>query len=208
MHCKDSYHFITNRCEQEQFLLLPTEQTQALIIEWLARAVTFVGGEVEIHAFIFLSNHFHMLLRDTGGQLARFLGYFQGNLAKAVNKSLGRRGKFWGREYDDMIFGTDEDYLNRYAYTLCNAVKAGLVDEAREWRGVSSLELAQSGKALTVRVLNKTKLHNATRRGQKVKMEKYYETHTLELAVPPMWAGLTRGRRAKKLAELLQSGEE
>jgi REP element-mobilizing transposase RayT len=207
MHFKDGFHFITNRCVQEQFLLLPTEQNKALITEWMARALTFVGGKIEIHAFIFLSNHFHILLRDTGGQVARFMGYFQGNLAKAVNEKLGRKGVFWGREYDDMLIGSDEDYLNRYAYTLCNAVKAGLVDEAAQWPGFSSLDMARRGKAMTVRVLNRTKLHNATRRGQKVDEEKFYETHTIEVAKPPMWSDLTVAKRAKRIDELLRAGD-
>lgn len=207
MHCKDTFHFVTNRCEQEQFLLLPTKQTKALIIEWLARALTFVGGGIELHAFIFMSNHFHILLRDTGGQVARFMGYFQGNLAKAVNESLGRHGKFWSREYDDMLLGTDEDYLDRYAYTLCNAVKAGLVDRAAHWRGFSSLDMALTGKPMSVRILNKTKLHNATRRGQEVDEERFCETHTIALATPLVWAGLSQAARANKITELLHSGE-
>jgi hypothetical protein len=38
MHHPETIHFVTNRCEQEMFRLIPHENIKALIVEWLARA--------------------------------------------------------------------------------------------------------------------------------------------------------------------------
>ena len=100
MHFKDTVHFITNRCEHEMFLMLPNETITRIIQGWFARALCLFGDGLEIYAFIFLSNHFHLICNDTKGTLAAFICYFQGNVAKAINRELGRSGRFWSREYD------------------------------------------------------------------------------------------------------------
>ena len=140
MHLKNEVHFVTNRCEHEMFLLLPSKQSTEIIQCWFARALCLFGQGIEIYAFVFLGNHWHALLRDTNGTLAAFMWYFQGNVAKAINKELGRKGRFWSREYDDVIVPGEAELLDRYAYTVSNAVKAGLVDTSDEWPGWSSLE--------------------------------------------------------------------
>jgi hypothetical protein len=38
MQFLNAIHFITNRCEHEMFMLLPTETTNHLIRFWLAKA--------------------------------------------------------------------------------------------------------------------------------------------------------------------------
>ena len=39
MHFQNTIHFITNRCEHEMLLLLPTERITEIIQCWFARAV-------------------------------------------------------------------------------------------------------------------------------------------------------------------------
>jgi hypothetical protein len=39
MHLKETIHFITNRCEHEMFLLLPTARITEIIQCWFARAL-------------------------------------------------------------------------------------------------------------------------------------------------------------------------
>lgn len=92
------------------FFLLPNKETNDLIRFWMAKGISKYAQNLEVFAFCFLSNHFHMLVRDPGGQLAIFMSYFQGNLAKAVNKKIGRKGTFWGREYDDVIVDGEDEF--------------------------------------------------------------------------------------------------
>jgi len=207
MHLRNAVHFVTNRCEQEQFLLLPRNRINDLVREWLARAYVFAGGGIEVFAFVFLSNHFHLLCRDTRGNLARFMCYFEANLARAVNRELRRHGKFWAREYDDVLVDGDAELLDRYAYVLCNAVKAGLVDEAAQWVGVSSLGHALKDEPVRVSALNRTKLHNATRRGQKVDVKDFIETFEMPVTRPPMWTGLKQRDIAARVVGLVRAGE-
>ena len=207
MHFPNTVHFITNRTENEMFLLKPTENITKIIQTWFARALCKEGQGLEIYAFIFLSNHFHLLVNDTKGTLAAFMCYFEANVAKAINRELGRRGSFWAREYDDVIVDGDEAFWDRYAYTLGNAVKAGLVDKSDEWIGWNSLAGARSDGEYSFEMLNRTKLHNATRRGQKVDNSKFIETWSFSLTTPPKHAGMSDAEKRNHIDSLLESAE-
>ena len=52
-------YLVTRRCTQRQFLLRPSAQTNAILLYCLARAAGLYG--VEVHAYCFLSNHYHLV---------------------------------------------------------------------------------------------------------------------------------------------------
>jgi len=198
VHRQHEIYFVTNRCEQERFFLLPRPRINRLIGAWLAKALREHGDGIELYAFIFLSNHLHLLLRDTKGQLAEFMWFFQLNLARAVNRELRRHGHFFSREYDAVPVLTDADLEERYAYVVTNAVKAGLVARAADAPFLSSLDSALDDAPRRFRWLDRTRLHNRTRRGQPVDWRDFERRYELRLAVPPPWRGLsTRARRAR-----------
>lgn len=199
--------FVTNRCEEERFFLKPTPNVLALIGAWLAKALHEHGDGIELYAFIFLSNHLHLLLKDTKGQLAEFMWFFQLNLAKAVNRELGRRGHFFSREYDAVPVLTDEDFEERYAYIVTNAVKAGLVARAADGPFFSSLPLALGEEPRVFAWLDRTGRHNRTRRGQRVSAGEFVRRYALRLAVPPQWRRMSRGRRRARVAALVKASE-
>ena len=204
---KHNIYFVTNRCLQERFFFLPKPRISQLIGSWLAKALKEYGDGIEIFSFIFLSNHLHLLLRDTKGQLAQFMWYFQLNVGKAISRELGRRGYFFCREYDAVPVLTDEDFENRYAYILTNPVKAALVAKAKHSPFFSSLDAALENKTLRFVWFDRTKKHNKSRRGQKVKQEEFEERNDIKLAVPPMWKGLTVRQRRDRIEELVKDNE-
>jgi REP element-mobilizing transposase RayT len=204
----DLVYFVTNRCEQERLFLLPKPAVLKLIGAWLAKSLAEHGDSIEIYAFIFLSNHFHILLRDPKGQLAEFMWFFQLNLAKAVNRQLGRSGHFFSREYDAAPVLTDDDLENRYAYILTNAVKARLVSKARSAPFFSSLGMALENRSLEFDWEDRTWRHNKTRRGQTVARIDAIRKYTLTLSVPPMWRAWSDAQRRRRIEGLVAVNEE
>lgn len=199
---------VTNRCELEQLLLLPIAGINDLIGAWLARALEKYGDGIDLYGFVFLGNHFHLLLRDTKGQLSKFMWYFQTNLAKAINRALGRKtGRVFARRFDAEMVGDEDAFLGCYAYVLGNAVKAGLVEQASEWPGLSSLEAALTGETMRFVQFDRTAHHNATRRGQKVNASKFMKEYEIQLAMPPMWAGKSEEQLGTLVAELVAGFE-
>jgi len=204
---ENNIYFVTNRCLQERFFFLPKPGIVKIIGAWLAKALKEYGDGIELYGFIFLSSHFHFLLRDTKGQLAQFMWYFQLNVGKAISRELGRRGYFFSREYDAAPVLTNEDFEDRYAYLLTNAVKAGLVAKAGQAPFFSSLEAALENKTLRFVWLDRTKKHNKSRRGQKVKDASFEEVNEIALAIPPMWKELTSRKRKARIEALIKANE-
>jgi len=97
---------VTCRTLQARFLLKPSRRLRELFFGVLARAQKLYP--VRIHAVVCLSTHYHLLVSPTDTQeLARFMDFFQGNLARKAGRLHHWSGKFWSRRYD-MIPVSDE----------------------------------------------------------------------------------------------------
>jgi REP element-mobilizing transposase RayT len=207
-HNPDCVWFVTNRCAQERLFLLPRPEVKQLIGAWLAKSLAEHGDGIELYAFAFLSNHFHLLLRDPKGQLPKFMWYFQLNLAKAVNRALGRRGHFFHREYDAAPVLTDADFEVLYAYVVTNAVKAGLLARARGGPFFTSLPQAlDETLVLEFEWVDQTRLHELTRRRRRVTKAEVTRAYRLRPAVPPSWRGWSAARRARHIEGLVAANE-
>jgi REP element-mobilizing transposase RayT len=202
----DYVHFVTNRCEHEMFFLLPLKAINQIVKFWLAKAKQKWGKHLELYGFCFLSNHFHLFLSDPRGELARFMCYFQGNVAKAVNKVLNRNGKFWSREYDDVIVDGEDEFWDRYSYTMLNAVKSGLVATPAQWKGLSSYKYVIADKPVVATGINVSRYTDAKRHGRTANKKDFEETFSFELAVPPMLKNKSASERIKFIKELVVSG--
>jgi len=203
-----SIWLVTNRTELEQLFLLPSKRVNHLVGAWLARSLEKFGEGIELYGFIFLSNHFHLLLRDTKGQLSKFMWYFQTNLAKAINRALGRKtGRVFARRFDSEMVSDDETFLSCYAYVLGNAVKAGLVERAIDWPGLSSLGAVLSGESMRFVQFDRTAYHKATRRGQNVNDSEFMKEYEITCATPPMWSGMARDELASQIKGLVAGFE-
>lgn len=190
-HKEAFVHFVTNRTEHEMFFLNPAKKVNDLILFRLAKAKEKRGKHIRLFAFVFMSNHLHFLLQDPKGELAQFMGYFQGNLAKALNKHHGRRGRFRSREYSDVIVDGEAEFLDQYQYIAANPVAAGLVASPGEWAGVSSVSYMLGGQPVTGIGTNVTQYGNACRHGQKANERDFEERFSFELSVLPMLSDKT-----------------
>ena len=209
IHNEDYVYFVTNRTHQQRFFMLPTKENNKAIRYWLARSKCMHGKNIQIYAFIFLSNHFHILLRDPAGELPRFMNYFQGNVARAINRNIKRKGKFWEREYHDLIVDTvtsDEVFWDRYAYTALNAVKSGLVAAASQWGGVSSVPHVLGNTPITGIGLNRTKYGDKKRHNKGVKKNALEERFEFNLTLPPTLTGKNASEQLAFIQTLFKSG--
>jgi len=126
---------ITRRCTQRQFLLVPRRRTVELVHYCLAYAAERTG--VVIHAVIFMSNHYHIVVTDPRGVLPVFVECLNKLVAKSVNASLGRWENLWASEPASYVRLLDaEAVIDKIAYVLCNPVAAGLVKRGKDWPGL------------------------------------------------------------------------
>ena len=209
MYHRGEIHMVTNRCEEGRFFMKPRKKVREVIAYWFAKAMDKYGDGLDVYAFCFLSNHFHMLCRDRGGQLAQFMEYFQGNVARAVNRALERGGAhFWQGHYDDQIVDGENAFWTKYLYITTNAVKAGLVRRTEHWRGFCSFDAAVSGKPIIAVGLNRTKFHAANRGGKRRSMSEFEERFEFSLATPPDLLNLSHKKRSEHLRELILQADK
>ncbi len=148
------------------------------------------------------------MLRDTQGTLAKFLGYFESNVAKAINREIGRGPThFWQGHYDDQIVSGEKVFWNKYLYILTNAVKAGLVRRTEDWKGLNSFRAALTGKPIKGKGLNKTNFHNATRGNKKRKKSDYKESFEFSITPPPRLEEMTPKERKKEIYRMVKHAE-
>ena len=130
-------YLVTRRCTQRQFLLTPSNRTNQNVEYCLAVAAERTG--VLLHAVCTMSNHWHGVVTDPDARLPEFLEVFHKLLAKAQNTSLERCENFWSSDKPSVVvLVSEEDVLDKMAYTLANPTAAGLVKAPVDWPGVMS----------------------------------------------------------------------
>jgi len=128
-------YLITRRCTQREFLLRPSRLTNHIIQYCLALAAERTG--ILLHAVCFMSNHWHGVLTDPEARLPEFLEIFHKLVAKAQNASLGRWENLWSSDKTSVVLlVSDNDVVEKMAYTLANPTVAGLVKSPSDWPGV------------------------------------------------------------------------
>src|SRR4051812_15712799 len=126
---------ITCRTVQARFLLKPVPGWTETFIGALARAQRLYA--VEVHAFVCLSNHFHLLVSPAD---ARALAGFMRHLLSKLSIEAGRRhawqGPLFQRRYQAIPVSEEpRAQIQRLRYLLAHGVKENLVQRIAHWPG-------------------------------------------------------------------------
>ncbi len=112
------------------------------------------GKAFELKAFCIMSNHVHVVFKPLLNQqslkeikdsvplkfesdkptLGAIMQSLKGYTAHEANKILNRTGQFWEEESYDREVRNDEELARIIKYVLNNPVKAGLVNDWRDWK--------------------------------------------------------------------------
>ena len=117
---------IGSKCVDDQFLLAPTSDVYTLVFLFLAKMQELY--DVELVGFVFMGNHFHILVRLHEDRLPDIMRDFKGGLAKALNRLHGRRGALWMERYDDDAVLDDAAAETALHYFHANPVRAHVVE--------------------------------------------------------------------------------
>jgi hypothetical protein len=197
---------VSNRTLQGRFLLTPNRELTAIILGVLGRAQALYG--IAIHAFIFLSDHYHMLVTSKNGkQLADFVGYVDGNIAKEAGKLGNWRGKFWGQRYQAIPVSDEEEaQIGRLKYLFSNGCKEGLVASPREWVGTSAVNALRKGMSEMKGIwYNRTKEYRARLAGRS---DVFPSVETVKLTPLPCWRNLNRDAIRSRVSRLIKEIEK
>lgn len=169
----------------------------------LARAQT--RYRMEVCDFVFLSNHYHLLLIPRSAkQLASFMNFVNSNLAREAGRANGWRDRFWSKRYEQIPV-TDEEaaQVSRLRYVLSHGCKEGLVASPRDWPGASSVRARLIGEPVRGRWIDRTALYLARQRGLDCGPDEFTEETAIVLSPLPCWAHLDKEMYRQRYAELV-----
>ena len=117
----DRIYFVTARTAQRRFLLRPSDETREVCGGVLARAARLY--QVELLAFIFLSNHVHLVLRAPRGNLSRFMQRLLSSYALYWRYKHRRPGHLFQGRFKAKLVEDDVYLLAVTRYLHLNPIK-------------------------------------------------------------------------------------
>jgi len=197
---------VSIRVDNACLRMVPSQQVTEIVGGVLAKYQVAFG--IELFAYCFLSNHFHLLLRAPRGNLWRFMQAVNREIAKRINRLLNRRGHFWERRYDEQIVAEDEDAIEAFLYVICNPVSHGLVNHPKHWPGLTAYEHVLDEKDRFFQFADYTAYRKAKLKakmtGDTVRLEDFKKTYQLQISPLPVFADLSPKKRREKLGSLLE----
>ncbi|RLJ62655.1 transposase [Sulfurisoma sediminicola] len=101
-------------------------------LDWLAEHAPRSGCQV--HAWVLMTNHVHLLLtpeaEDSAGRLMKALGQ---RYVQYVNRTYRRSGSLWEGRFRSCIAGEESYVLGCQRYIELNPVRAGMVEHPAEY---------------------------------------------------------------------------
>ncbi len=190
---------ITSRTIQSRFLLKPSKLVTLIILGVLGRAAAMYG--IQLHAFVFLSNHFHLLVTIPDvDSMALFMSYLKNNITKECGKIYDWKGALWDRRYTPIPILDDAALVARLDYILEQGCKEDLVYDPRHWPGATSVNAMIDGTTPKGLWFDRTAEYDAGRAGKEFGTYEFAEEVAVPLTPIPCWADLThREYRARVL---------
>jgi REP element-mobilizing transposase RayT len=198
---------VTTRTLQSRLLLRPSQELNEIVGGVLGRSQRLY--EVEVIAFAFLSNHYHLLLRvDSAKQLADFMSYFNSNLAREVGRLYGWKDKVWGRRYRSIVVSQEEAaQIDRLKYVLAHGAKEGLVEHPRDWPGVHAVRALLEDEPIEGYWFDRTQENEARRRKKEFDRLRFATREVVTLSPLPCWEYLPAETLKERVADLIREIE-
>jgi hypothetical protein len=199
---------VTSRTLHGRLLLRPGLELNDIIAGALGRAQR--RYEVNIVSYVFLSNHYHLLVRVRDArQLAGFVGYLNSKVAREVSRLTGWSGKIWERRYQAILVSDEElAQIERFRYVLSHGCKENLVARLRDWPGVHCVRALLEGEPLSGHWFDRTSEYAARQRGEDPENLRYATAESVTLSPLPCWEGLSPEAYRRRVVNLVETIEE
>ena len=134
---------ITNRC-WHGLPFVPNRMIRRAIDSIVAKAQVEYG--IEITCYLFMGNHYHMILAGCATRVSAFANYVDGEIAKRMIRFFpGRWGpKFWQGRFHEQHLPTVDAVINKIGYIFCNPLASRLVSKLSTYPGASSIKALDS----------------------------------------------------------------
>jgi putative transposase len=125
------YH-VTARVNNREKFKLPLYQVWKVFTDLLF--ATCVIHRIQVHAFVLMPNHFHLLLTVSQHDLGLVMREFMRSVTKTLNAKSGRTGRVFGAKYHWTLVDSPLYFAQVYKYIYRNPVKAQICKKAETYR--------------------------------------------------------------------------
>ena len=96
-----------------------------------------------LHAYVIMSNHYHLALETPKGNLVEGMRWLQGTFGNRFNKFTGERGHVFQGRYKALVVEPGRSLVGLVNYIHLNPVRAKLLDLARRKKVRYNLSLVK-----------------------------------------------------------------
>ncbi len=125
------YH-ITNRSNNKEHFYVKPDELWSICMEALEKTTKLF--KCEIHCFVLMSNHYHLIVSTPEENIGDVMRYFQREVARQANKNSSRVNHFFGGRYKWSVIGSETYFWNAVKYVFRNPVEAGLCHRVEEFK--------------------------------------------------------------------------
>ena len=127
---KNQHYLITTAVHKRKPILDYPETAQIILssLHWFESQKRII-----LDAAVIMPDHLHFVAALQQDSLERLMHSLKSYTAKKVNALLHRQGAFWQPQYHDHALRKDEALNEVVLYTLNNPVRAGLVENFRDY---------------------------------------------------------------------------
>lgn len=122
---------ISARCINREWFSIPMEDVWGIFSEELTR--TCQKHNLQVHSFVLMSNHFHLIASTPEANISQCMFQFVGQSSRRLAKKGNRINEtFAGRHYK-CILQHPNYFLNAYKYNYRNPVNAGICESVESY---------------------------------------------------------------------------
>jgi putative transposase len=124
------YHVVARGNERRA--IFRDDSDRERFLEVLGRAVARYGWGAL--SYCLMGNHYHLLVRTPDANLARGMRQLNGVYAQGFNRRHDRCGHLFQGRYGAVLVQDGDHLKAAVRYVVRNPIRAGLVEDVREWR--------------------------------------------------------------------------
>lgn len=129
----DSVHpyQVTARSNNRDWFDLPMEACWRVFATTLSK--TSDRYDLRLHAFLLMSNHFHLLISTPNANLGSAMRYLMTESSRRIARASGRINHVYGGRYKWSLLTRESDVAYAYKYLIRNPVRARMTDRVEQY---------------------------------------------------------------------------
>lgn len=115
------YH-ISSRSNSKEWFYISSCDCWKICVDLLIEGKEKFG--IEIHAFVLMNNHYHLMARFPEEPIDQFMYFFNKNISFRINRLSGRINHVFGGSYKWSLINVRAYYFNTIKYVYQNPIRA------------------------------------------------------------------------------------